>query len=179
MNKAPYISWSIANFEKLGSILLDVIYLIFTAILAPYGTDDIGNYFVLQLFILVCIDIVVGGILSATPNALGKLLLSIVVVAILIFLGYTSEKYYYLVLTTTIIATVIGGAIAFVCSRFAYLNFEDVVSRRYIIYGSSHVGKFEDRWRYTLDRFVVIFGYFIMAIPVMVIWFLLTCGLLR
>lgn len=170
MNKSPLKSWIIANFEEIGSILISAIWLIYTLIHAPYGQcgNELLVYFGLQLLVLfllfICIFYAIG-----LRNILFKLLMSIGEVAVLIFFAYSDGTYYYLLLTTTIIATVIGGLTAFTCSRFVYFNFEDVVSR-HISYRNSDVDQFEDKWKYTIDRFAVIFCYFIVSTAVITLY---------
>lgn len=149
MNKSPLKSWIIANFEKMGNILISAIWLICTLIHAPYGQceGELLCYFLLQLllFILLTATFYTTGI--GLRNSLTKLLASIVEVVVLIFFAYFyADGTYYLVLTTTIIATVIGGLTAFICSRYVYFNFDDVVSQ-YISFRNSDVDRFEDRWK--------------------------------
>lgn len=178
MNDAPFKSWIIANFDTLANVLIAAIWLIGSLIQAPsQGTneDDIlGGYWLLQLFVSFLISIICG-CLSET-SAIGfmsdliRLLVSIAGVAFFIFCMYMDDTgrnlYYYSLLTAALIATVVGGLTAIVCARFAYVNFEEVVSRR-MRYRNSNVDLFDVRWKYTFNRFVLIFCYFIIFIPLM------------
>lgn len=172
MNDTPFKSWIIANFDTLAGILIAAIWLIVSLIKAPSqgnDTDDVGGYWVLQLFVIF----IISACLSATSARgfiadLIRLLVSIAGVAFFIFCIYMDDTarnlYYYPLLTAALVATVVGGLTAIVCARYAYINFEDVVSRR-IRYRNSNVDLFDIRWKYTFNRFVSVFCHFIIFIP--------------
>lgn len=187
MGNAPFRSWLLANFETVANILIFATAIIIAVIQAPDATaseEAKNDYWAIAL--------VFGGalfgicaVLCATSGIsffsdLMRLLGSIVAVALIIvglYSDYSGDvnseldlsPYYKPALISSIVAAVVGGIIAIASACFVYSNFGDVASRR-MLYRNSKVDLFDIQWKYTFNRFVVIFCYFITITPTMTIF---------
>lgn len=175
MNEAPFRSWTLANFEILANILICATAIIVAFVRVP--SEEIADaYWVVQYYSaipLICICALLGE--TSAIGFLSDLVRLLVCVGVVVGgLYYFKEdaaayQYYKSALTAAIVAAVAGGLLAIAGMRFAYSNFEEVVSRR-MRYRNSSVDLFDVQWKYAFNRFVVIFCYFIIFLPLLSVY---------
>ncbi len=176
MNEAPFRSWTLANFEILANILICATAIIMAFVRVP--SEEIADaYWVVQYYSaipLICICCLLSE--TSAIGFLSDLVRLLVCVGVIVLeLYYFKEdaaaihQYYKPALTAAIVATVAGGLLAIAGMRFTYSNFDEIVSRR-MRYRNSNVDLFDIQWKYAFNRFVVIFCYFIIFLPLLSVY---------
>ncbi|GHT15412.1 hypothetical protein AGMMS4956_15290 [Bacteroidia bacterium] len=175
-------SWLIANFEVAisvaGAVVALVIYLI-----AGSGWSAEGVNFA----IFIAITIAPISYLVTPPSAAVKtrsdmmfFLLYLVLLAGLIcipagVLDNYSDKGITAIVTfvqthliSILVVFIASSVFGFYLAQYAYKNHQDVVSRR-MLYRSSAVDLFSNRWKYTMDRFAFISLSVMLEVGIMVV----------
>ena len=166
---STFKSWLIANFEIFVTVILAIIIIPLHAIFI--GKWDLGSL-VLPAFLIF-----IPFALAATPPNLIESILSYLVAlagcVYFIVSGPPEEFKELRWLASGFLPILIGASvIGFFLARYAYRNFDEILSHR-MLYLNSSASLFEMQWKYTLDRFCnisfsIVFG--IIAIAVMVAW---------
>ena len=156
-------TWLIANLG-IVYVICALIILCLSAFFLPLDiTEGETSTWIVALFCIGAISVIM---LFAAEPTIGPIVSLFILVGLYIFLVYSMkhpeggsevpEKAIRIMNTIVISSSVICAISAFFIARYAYMNFDDVVSRRWM-YRNSAKDVFESTWKYTFNRFCLAF----------------------
>lgn len=155
-------TWLVANLE-IAYIVCALIVLGLSAFFLPFGGQEGPSVW---FFALAGIGVISFPILMAAEPRFGPVINIFILAGLYIFLIYTlkhpedgsevPEKLIRVMNTIVISFSIICSIPAFFIARYAYINFDDVVSSRWL-YRNSAKDVFEEQWKYTFNRFCMSF----------------------